>query len=358
MSQHRALSGTELHNPKGKGPDYLDLEDNVSEAYKIFEDDNDDNYLVINTEEGAEKITLGNTDTNPTLDVRGGHITTSNADVAHGVTNVAATDAYGDFGPLHAPYGGLMITGISDQESASARSLALRGISNDTHTDAVPLVEIIGAKRSGTSVQALAAAETVLTVANHTSTKLSVLGSGNTGIGTTAPDKTLEINSADGNNLRLTYNDANGSAATYADLQVSSTGYMAIRNSAAKGQGAIITKTVVQSDSTAGAKTYSAAELLSGYIIRDPAGSDRSDVFPNAADIISAIPNCADSDSFKFIIKNAADAEETITLTTGTGITITGTATIARNNTKEFLCVVSDVDAAAVTIYSLGTWTH
>ena len=43
MSQHRALSGTDLHNPKGKGPDYLDLEDNVSEAYKIFEDDNDDN---------------------------------------------------------------------------------------------------------------------------------------------------------------------------------------------------------------------------------------------------------------------------------------------------------------------------
>ena len=357
MVQHKQLSGGELHDPKGKSPSFLDVDDDTADAYKIYEDGGDDDYFVIDTTDGAEKITFGNTDTNPTVGVRGGHLTTANADVAHGVTNVAATDAYGDFGPIHATYGGLMINGISDQKSADARSLALRGISNDTHTDTVPLVEIIGAKRSGASVQALADAETVLTVANHTNTKLSVMGSGNTGIGTTAPDKVLEINSADGNNLRLTYNDSNGSAANFADLQVSSAGYVAIRNSAAKGQGAIITKTVVQSASGAGVKTYTAAELLSGYIIRDPAGSDRSDVFPAATDIVAAIPNAAVNDSFRFVIKNAADAEETITMTAGSGITITGTATIARNNTKEFLCVITDVDGGA-TIYSLGTWTH
>jgi hypothetical protein len=58
------------------------------------------------------------------------------------------------------------------------------------------------------------------TALNSTSFKL--------GINTTAPDKVLEINSVDGNNLRLTYNDANGTAANYVDLLVSSTGDLTI----------------------------------------------------------------------------------------------------------------------------------
>jgi len=48
------------------------------------------------------------------------------------------------------------------------------------------------------------------------------------GIGTSAPDKQLEINSADGNNLRLTYNDSNGGAANYVDFLVSSSGDLII----------------------------------------------------------------------------------------------------------------------------------
>lgn len=48
------------------------------------------------------------------------------------------------------------------------------------------------------------------------------------GIGTTAPDKQLEINSATGANLRLTYNDSNGSAANYTDFSVGSDGGLTI----------------------------------------------------------------------------------------------------------------------------------
>jgi len=58
-----------------------------------------------------------------------------------------------------------------------------------------------------------------------------VTATGNTGIKTTAPDKSLEINSADGNCLRLTYNDANGSATYYVDFNVSAAGLLTINAS-------------------------------------------------------------------------------------------------------------------------------
>ena len=48
------------------------------------------------------------------------------------------------------------------------------------------------------------------------------------GIGTSAPDKALEINSATGACLRLTYNDSNGSAASYSDLSIDSAGDLTI----------------------------------------------------------------------------------------------------------------------------------
>lgn len=51
---------------------------------------------------------------------------------------------------------------------------------------------------------------------------------GSVGIGTTAPDKALEINHATGQNLRLTYNDSDGSAANYADFTTSSSGDLTI----------------------------------------------------------------------------------------------------------------------------------
>lgn len=55
-------------------------------------------------------------------------------------------------------------------------------------------------------------------------TVMTLLSSGNVGIGTTVPDKKLEVNLGTADAFRLTYNDANGSAATYMDTTVSSVG--------------------------------------------------------------------------------------------------------------------------------------
>lgn len=118
--------------------------------------------------------------------------------------------------------------------------------------------------------------------------------------------------------------------------------------------------TTVTTDNTAGANTWSAAELVGGLMLRDPAGDNRSDVTPTAAQIVGAITGAIATSSFEFVIRNTADAAETITLTAGANVSLSGTMTIAQNNSKRFLAVVTNAGSGteAVTIYSLGTFVH
>jgi hypothetical protein len=118
--------------------------------------------------------------------------------------------------------------------------------------------------------------------------------------------------------------------------------------------------TTVTTDATAGVKTYTAAELIGALILRDPAGGNRSDVTPTAAAIVAGFAGGIVGSSFECTIRNTADAAETITLTAGAGVTLSGTMTIAQNNSKRFLCRLDNVGSGteAVTIYSLGTVVH
>jgi len=113
----------------------------------------------------------------------------------------------------------------------------------------------------------------------------------------------------------------------------------------------------VTTDATAGARTYTAAELYGKLILRDPAGGNRSDVTPTAAAIVAAVPGATTGSCFEFSIRNTADAAETITLTAGASVTLSGTMTIAQNYGKRFLVRLDNVGSGteAVTIYSLGT---
>ncbi len=115
----------------------------------------------------------------------------------------------------------------------------------------------------------------------------------------------------------------------------------------------------VTTDSTAGANTWTAAEILGGILLRDPAGADRSDVTPTAALIVAGITNAAVGMWFEFVIRNTADANETITLTAGTNVTLSGNMTIPRDTDKRFIAVLTNVTASseAVSIYSLGPQT-
>lgn len=111
---------------------------------------------------------------------------------------------------------------------------------------------------------------------------------------------------------------------------------------------------------TASDQTLTAAQLLGGLLLRDPNGGARQDTLPTAALLVAAIPGAVVGTAFEVIIRNTADAAETITIAAGSGGSISGTATIAQNNTKKFLIVLTNVTGSseAYTAYSLGTYVH
>ena len=109
---------------------------------------------------------------------------------------------------------------------------------------------------------------------------------------------------------------------------------------------------------TAAAVTLTTDQVQGGLILRDPNGGARADLVPTAAAMSDAInsPIKGENISFEFTIRNTADAAETITVTTNTGVTLSGTMTIAQNNTKRFMWVQTSPTTA--TVYSLGTVVH
>lgn len=73
------------------------------------------------------------------------------------------------------------------------------------------------------------------------------------------------------------------------------------------------------SDATAGNRTYTAAEILGGIIVRDCAGGSRSDVLPTAALLVAAVPGAKVGDIIEVMVVNGSDAAEVITLGAGAG---------------------------------------
>lgn len=123
-----------------------------------------------------------------------------------------------------------------------------------------------------------------------------------------------------------------------------------------QGIGTQIKDVTVTTVATATAVTLAAAQLLGGLILQDPAGGAVTSTTDTAANIIAAITQAGVGNAFEFTIRNTADASEAITVAAGTGVTLSGTMTIAQNNSKRFLCVVTA--STTVTIYSLGTVVH
>lgn len=113
------------------------------------------------------------------------------------------------------------------------------------------------------------------------------------------------------------------------------------------------TKVVVATGALESATQITAEIVLSGLVLHDPAGDVNAEL-PNAEDLAAAMGVATVAGrSVRFVHRNTADAAETITVTPGTGVTISGTATIAQNNSKEWLLVFDS--PTAYTAYSLGS---
>jgi hypothetical protein len=128
-------------------------------------------------------------------------------------------------------------------------------------------------------------------------------------------------------------------------------------------EAGLIDFAVPATDATAAAITMTAAQLLGGLLLRNTNGANRADLVPTAASIIAALTARLGAapvvgNAFEFVIRNTAGAAETITVTTNTGATLSGTMTIAQNNSKRFLLVITGVTTPAYTLYSLGTFVH
>jgi hypothetical protein len=144
----------------------------------------------------------------------------------------------------------------------------------------------------------------------------------------------------------------------FLDAQVAGASKFRIGNTGVVyGGGAVAPLATVTTEATAGAVTFTAAQIVGGLILRDPNGASRADLVPTAANLLAAVPAAAVGQAIRFTIRNTADAAETITVTTNTGVTLSGTMTIAQSNSKSFLAVFTNVTAAseAYTLYSLGT---
>lgn len=101
---------------------------------------------------------------------------------------------------------------------------------------------------------------------------------------------------------------------------------------------------------TAGAETYTVAQLLTGKILRDCNGAGRTDVLPTAALLVAGIPGAQIGDEIRCLVINNSDAAETITIDAGVGGTITqiaGTRIIPQNTAKEVVIRLTNVTAAS-----------
>lgn len=110
--------------------------------------------------------------------------------------------------------------------------------------------------------------------------------------------------------------------------------------------------------STAGAVTYTAAQVLGGLILRDPNGGARTDVTPTAALLVAEmpIPGRATDATFSCYVINTADASEVLTVSAGSNVTLKpATVTLAQNENALLLVRFTSVapGSETVTIYAM-----
>lgn len=119
---------------------------------------------------------------------------------------------------------------------------------------------------------------------------------------------------------------------------------------------------------TAGAVTYTAAQVLAGRINRDPNGAGRSDTLPTVSLFMAALRGKASEMGVQlpryvcveFIIQNDASGAYTITLLAGTGGSLLSghTTTVAQSNSRRYEILFDTLQGSeSYVVRNLGGYT-
>jgi hypothetical protein len=111
---------------------------------------------------------------------------------------------------------------------------------------------------------------------------------------------------------------------------------------------------------TAGPVTYTAAQIMSGWIMRDCAGAARTDTLPSASSLVNAIQGCMVNTSFQFEVRNTSGGAFAVTLAAGTGVTLNPASTsVAQSSTRTYTVIFTNITAGqeAYTVYAGATGT-
>jgi hypothetical protein len=142
----------------------------------------------------AGNFGLGTTTPGEKLQVHDGEFRLSDVDITHGFTTLSTTNSVLDIEPLSGTVGGALLTGYG--ESSATAGLVLRGLLGASDpTDATPAVQFRGGKQTGTTGAALGSLETAFQFSDWDGGTdwVTVLGSGNVGIGTASPVSKLHV---------------------------------------------------------------------------------------------------------------------------------------------------------------------
>ena len=176
-----------------------------NERFKIRNETGSFNAFVI---DNVNKVALGHDLPTSVLDVKGEiELRDKTGNLAHGMSVFSDTDVYAIIAQESSGNGGLRITSLSDATTA-ASAFQINAVATTPSTDGNnAAIRLRTAKKNGTTEQALAATEDVLSIGNVGTELVVVKGSGNFGIGDASPAELLTVK--DGNIKLKSNNDGN-----------------------------------------------------------------------------------------------------------------------------------------------------